>query len=142
MKKLLIIFISLLFTGVVYSQDDQSMDIFIKALIEVESRGDTFAIGDGGKAVGILQIHPIMVREVNRILEKEGVQEVYTYNDRYDYDKSVEMFLIWYDYYHKYASYERIARCWNGGPRGDTYHCTKPYWYKVSYYMNQLAWTE
>jgi len=132
---------SLSLTGIAYSQDNLPMDIFIEALIHTESRGDTFAVGDNGRAVGILQIHPIMVREVNRILEKKGIQRSYTYNDRYNYDKSIEMFLIWHEYYHKYASYERIARCWNGGPRGDTMYCTKSYWYKVSYYMNQLAWT-
>ena len=141
MKKLLIILISLSLTGIAYSQDNLPIDIFIEALIQVESKGDTFAVGDNGRAVGVLQIHPIMVREVNRILEKKGIQRTYTYNDRYNYDKSIEMFLIWYDYYHKYASYEKAARCWNGGPTGYTKQCTKNYWYKVSYYMNQLAWT-
>ena len=141
MKKLLIILMSLSLTGIAYSQDNLPIDIFIEALIHVESKGDTFAVGDNGRAIGVLQIHPIMVREVNRILEKKGIQRSYTYNDRYDYDKSIEMFLIWKDYYHKYSTYEKIARCWNGGPRGHTKYCTKRYWYKVSYFIDQLAWT-
>src|SRR6056300_992993 len=45
----------------------------VSALILVESRGNDSAIGDrhivGGEAVGALQIRPIMVREVNRILK-------------------------------------------------------------------------
>ena len=44
----------------------------VSALILVESRGNDSAIGDrhlvGEEAVGALQIRPIMVREVNRIL--------------------------------------------------------------------------
>ena len=32
----------------------------------------------------------------------------YTYNDRYDYNKSVEMFYIWKGYYHKNSSYEKL----------------------------------
>ena len=142
MKKLLIILMSLSLTGIAYSQDNLPIDILVDALIHVESRGDTFAMGDGGRAVGVLQIHPIMVREVNRILEKKGFERSYTYNDRYDYDKSIEMFYIWKDYYHKNSSYEKIARCWNGGPRGHLMRCTKYYWHKVSYRMDQLAWTD
>ena len=43
-------------------------DLFVEAVIWRESRGNSSAIGDNGKAVGVLQIHPIMVREANRIL--------------------------------------------------------------------------
>ena len=28
------------------------------------------------------------------------------------------MFYVFVDYYHKDSSYEEIARCWNGGPKG------------------------
>ena len=44
----------------------------VNAIIMVESRGNDSAVGDrhlvGNEAIGILQIRPIMVREVNRIL--------------------------------------------------------------------------
>lgn len=39
----------------------------IDALIQIESSGRPAVIGDGGEAVGCLQIHPVAVREANRI---------------------------------------------------------------------------
>jgi len=39
----------------------------IDALVVIESSGRPAAIGDGGKAVGLLQIHAVAVREANRL---------------------------------------------------------------------------
>jgi hypothetical protein len=39
----------------------------IDALVQIESSGRPAVIGDGGKAVGLLQLHPVAVREANRI---------------------------------------------------------------------------
>ena len=66
-----------------YAQERIPIEFLVDAMIHVESRGDSTAIGDGGRAVGVLQIHPIMVREVNRILAKNGSDVRYTYDDRY-----------------------------------------------------------
>jgi hypothetical protein len=44
-----------------------NLDQFIYALESVESNHNSEAIGDGGKAFGILQIHAIYVRDYNRI---------------------------------------------------------------------------
>jgi len=44
-----------------------SLDILIAALIAVESGGRDTAIGDGGKAIGPLQIHRSVVQDVNRL---------------------------------------------------------------------------
>ena len=44
----------------------------VKALIQVESSGRDNAHNISEDAVGCLQIRPIMVREVNRILHKQG----------------------------------------------------------------------
>ena len=43
----------------------------IIALIAVESGGNPDAVGDGGRAVGILQMWPIAVAEANRL---EGIE--------------------------------------------------------------------
>lgn len=104
----------------------------IDALIHVESRGNAHAIGDGGKAVGCLQIHPIMVREVNKIIRKQklGVKK-YKLKDRFDCEKSIEMFEIWRDYHHENSTLEKVARNWNGGPRGHQKTSTLKYWDKV-----------
>lgn len=86
-------------------------------IITIESEYNSSVIGDGGKAVGLLQIHPIMVREVNRILGKN----LYTYDDRYDPDKSIEMFEIYQSYYNPDKDLELAARLWNGGPHHHRY---------------------
>lgn len=93
----------------------------------VESKGDPDAKGDGGLAVGCMQIHPIMVTDVNRILGWDG----YTLDDRYDRHKSYQMFRIYTYHYCKGKDFEHIARCWNGGPSGYKKESTKAYWEKV-----------
>ena len=41
----------------------------IEALVRVESNGKANAVGDAGKAFGILQIHEITVKEANRLAQ-------------------------------------------------------------------------
>lgn len=110
-------------------------DMLIDALIQVESRGNDSAYGDthikGGEAVGALQIRPIMVREVNRILKLKKSKLRYKLKDRWDRDKSVEMFQIWKEFHHKDDDFETIARNWNGGPNGYKKSRTEKYWLKV-----------
>ena len=106
----------------------------VEALIQVESRGKEDCIGDKHliiPSVGVLQIRPIMVREVNRILKLLGNNQRYKNKDRYSRIKSIEMFNIWKDYHHKNDSDEIIARCWNGGPKGYKRKATLHYWNKV-----------
>lgn len=89
-------------------------DLFVEAVIWRESRGDVNAIGDSGRAVGVLQIHPIMVREANRIVAMNGGEkDLYSYEDRYDRDKSIEMFKIVQDYHNKEHDMRKALDIWN-----------------------------
>jgi hypothetical protein len=45
------------------------------------------------------------------------------------------MFNIWADAYHLNSSYEKMARNWNGGPRGYKKAATSHYWNKVINYV-------
>ena len=103
----------------------------IDALIYVESRGNDSAYNFSEDAVGCLQIRPIMVREVNRILKKTGQDERYDMEDRWDREKSLDMFHIWREYHHPNSDDEVIARNWNGGPNGFNKESTLKYWKKV-----------
>ena len=111
-------------------------DKFIDALIRVESNGRDNAIGDNGKAVGCLQIWPDIVTDVNRISNKK-----FTLNDRYDRNKSIEMFKIYIGHYAverrigRSVTNQDIARIWNGGPNGWRKKSTLGYWYIVKQYM-------
>lgn len=111
----------------------------VDALIFVESSGNDSAVGDthlGEPSIGVLQIRPVMVREVNRILKLKGTKHRYKLSDRWDRDKSIEMFMIWKEFHHNDSDYEEIARSWNGGPKGPKNPRTYNYWKKVE---TQLA---
>lgn len=111
----------------------------IDALIIVESQGNDSAVGDthlSEPSIGVLQIRPIMVKEVNRILKMKGTKHRYKMSDRWDREKSIEMFRIWQEFHHDDSDYEEIARSWNGGPKGPKNPKTYSYWKKVE---NQLA---
>lgn len=87
---------------------DFDWDCLIEAFILQESSGITDAIGDNGKAVGCLQLHPIMVAEANRISHSS-----YTLEDRLSRTKSIEMFNIVQS--HHNPSKDPIIACkvWN-----------------------------
>ncbi len=114
----------------------------IEALIQVESGGKEDCVGDKHliiPSIGVLQIRPIMVREINRILKIQGKDKRYKNKDRYSRVKSIEMFIIWRDYHHKDDSDEVISRCWNGGPKGYKRKKTLHYWNKVQKALKKIA---
>lgn len=90
-------------------------DKFIEAVIWKESKGVEDCIGDSGKAVGVLQIHPIMVREANRILamKDESKANYYKYDDRYSREKSIEIFKVVQDYHNKSHDFDKALQIWN-----------------------------
>jgi len=112
----------------------------IEALIWVESRGNESAVGDthlDEPSVGVLQLRPIMVREVNRILKRKGSEKRFKLSDRESREKSIEMFTIWFNTYHKNSSFEKAARNWNGGPNGWKKERTQKYWARVESYAKE-----
>ncbi|MAZ31194.1 MAG: hypothetical protein CMP57_03765 [Flavobacteriales bacterium] len=123
-------------------EEFEKTDLLLEAMIQVESRGKEGSVGDkhlGRPSIGVLQIRPIMVKEVNRILKKRNIKKKYKLDDRYSREKSIEMFYIWKDYYHSEDSEEVIARCWNGGPKGWKRKATEHYWSKVKTELNKLV---
>lgn len=78
--------------NVVYEIPPQVDDwsILIEALIQIESEGNQYAVGKTND-LGILQITPIYVKQVNNILRGK----YYFLEDRTDIDKSLEMFEIY-----------------------------------------------
>tara|TARA_R110001592_G_scaffold2997_2_gene16718 strand:- start:820 stop:1299 length:480 start_codon:yes stop_codon:yes gene_type:complete len=116
-----------------YHQID-SVDYLLESMILVESNGDSLAVGDthmSTPSIGLLQIRRVMVKEINRILRKQGSTMRYLYKDRWSATKSVEMYYIWKDFHHQESSNEIIARNWNGGTYGYKKRSTIQYWAKV-----------
>ena len=105
------------------------IDTLLMAVMAVESNFDTMAYNSKENAVGCLQIRPIMVREVNRLLGKDS----FKLKDRWSKAKSIQMFNILRSHL-KGASDEEIARTWNGGYNGKNIPETLQYWIKVKQY--------
>jgi hypothetical protein len=89
-------------------------------------------IGDNGKAVGPFQIHKCMVDDVNRIV---GYKK-FSYHDRYNYNKSLEMFNTYQRFYNPDKDIEAAARMWNGGPTGMNKSKTKHYYKRIKNLMS------
>jgi hypothetical protein len=109
----------------------------IRAIIFVESSGRDSVINHRTNAVGCMQIRPIMVKEVNRILNKRSIKDSFNLEDRFSRAKSIEMFNIWKSYWHPGDPYEVVSRCWNGGVRGNKKKSTERYWKKVKQFLRE-----
>jgi len=117
-----------LFDGIV--EPVNNMIDIINAIIEVESSNNDSAYNAYEDAVGCLQIRKTMVNDVNRILKRQKSDLRFTYNSRWSRDSSIQMFEVYCKHYNL-TTYEQIARCWNGGPRGINNTATVGYWEKV-----------
>ncbi len=94
--------------------------IVILAIAQVETGGDNRAHNIKENARGALQITPVVIEDVNRILGRNE----YTHEDAHDFSKASAILRI---YLGHYATRERLgreprpsdfARIWNGGPNG------------------------
>lgn len=129
------ILISLLLQlGFVSVQAQATLDKVVKAIAQVESKNDEKLVSKNKAHVGLLQISKITVDECNKIL---GLKK-YSYNDRYDRDKSIEMFYIIQNKYNSKGDVERAIRIWNGGPFCKNYRKTDKYYKRVMNVYNQL----
>ena len=106
-------------TGVYYTKEyifsqETEWTIFIKALILVESEGNRLAVGKAA-SLGILQITPIYVKDVNRILGESK----FTLTDRTDIHKSLEMFEIYQSYYNPEKDINKAIKLHNPGANNE-----------------------
>ena len=109
------------------------VQFLIESIIQVESNGKHLAINIKEDAVGVFQIRRIMVQEVNRIIGSN----TFTFDDRFNPDKSLQMFIIIQGRYNPTMDLEIAARSWNGGLRGMSKRTTLPYYYKVKGIFDQ-----
>lgn len=118
-------------------------DVLYSSIVWVESKGDANAKSKDG-SIGIIQIKPVMVKEVNRICKIKGIDKRFTLADRRNPNKSEEMFWIYQEFYNpeidkdslSKEDMEIMARKWNGGPEGHRKKSTRKYWKKVSKRVN------
>lgn len=113
-------------------------EILFNAIAQVESNGNPSKRNSAEDAVGIVQIRPIVIEDVNRINKLEGRSERFNLNDRYSVAKSRRMFDVYLTYYGgrlhrlgKPVTYQTLAKTWNGGPDGYKKPAAETYWQKV-----------
>jgi hypothetical protein len=104
----------------------------VYAIGVVESGWDLDAVGDGGKAIGPLQIHRAAVEDVNGNHHTSWTHAGCRH--------PLQAASIFESYMSIYARPERLgrpvtdedrARIWNGGPNGWRKDSTRGYWAKV-----------
>jgi len=83
-------------------------DPFLRAVICYESNFNERAVNPYSKARGILQILPVMIREVN----KYGYS--YTWNDAWDPEKSIEIWWIVMNKRNTEYYYDKAVKIWFG----------------------------
>ena len=97
--------------------------IVMAALIRIESAGDPGAVGDGGRAVGVLQMWPCAVAEANRIAGRE----LWTLDDRWNQQLSRAMCKVTLEWHYKRGVTDPVElACRWRNPRGNV-----PEWHKA-----------
>ena len=123
-----------------FNKELSRRELIINTLIQIESENNNIA--RNGDNIGILQIRPIMVYEVNRIL---GCNK-YKLKDRFDPIKSIEMFKIYTNHHTPDWNLELVARRWNGGYNGELKLSTLNYYLKITdkhayrWYYSENCW--
>ena len=82
--------------------------------------------GDGGLAVGPLQLHKCVIDDVNRYWRTN-----FSYADRRDLHKSKQIARLYVTMWLDIHKQEIAARIYNGGPRGWQKKTTDEYWQRV-----------
>lgn len=114
-------------------------DLLIRAIAAIET-GSTGPIpGDGGRAIGPLQVHQCVVDDVNRMT---GTSFTLLHMEQMIYAEFV--FLHYLRYYAERLPHEPtiedLARIWNGGPYGNVKTSTIDYGRRVAaIYASLLA---
>lgn len=85
----------------------------ITAIGTVESKLNDKAVS--GVHAGFLQISKVTVKECNRINKIRGVSKRYTLNDRFNHQKSIEMFHIIQGFYNPKGDLHYAILLWNEG---------------------------
>ena len=134
MKKMLITFIlSILFlpciapvshtSNYLYIEVSEPLYIFnmkdplLRAVAWLESRYNERAVNKVSGARGLLQIMPVMIREVNKICKKTGNPARYTWKDAWDAQKSIEIWWIVQNYHNTEYNIQKACIIWFGKGR-------------------------
>jgi len=99
--------------------------LLLSALIQIESNGNDHAKGRHGE-LGALQIKPILVRDVNRIMGTHYAHTQVT-------NRTISLFIAnaYLSHYGRNLSDESLARIWQGGPKAISRSSSRAYGRRV-----------
>jgi len=112
--------------GTAQASEEDPIERLLDAIAQVESRSERDAVGDGGRAIGVYQIHRRYWQDGTRIL---GVN--WSYRDAKDPAKARQVVRAYLRHYGRDRSLIDMARIHNGGPRGHTRQATRDYARKI-----------
>ena len=103
------------------------------AITFVESNHGINIYNEYENAIGIAQIRPIMIDEVNLILKERK----YSHKDAWNNELSFEIFKTYQDFVNPEYNLEKGARLWNGGRSGMNKTTTLSYYKRVKEYYKK-----
>ena len=110
---------------------EDPMDRLLDAIAVVESRDDPAAVGDGGRALGVYQIHRSYWADGTELL---GV--AWKYREARDPQKARQVVRAYLSHYGHGKSLLDMARIHNGGPQGHRKAATLAYARKIECVLN------
>jgi soluble lytic murein transglycosylase-like protein len=112
----------------------EQLESLIDAIAIVESNGDPDAVGDGGRALGMYQIHRAYWQDGTRFL---GVK--WAYEQARDPQKARRVVRAYLMHYGRGKGLLDMARIHNGGPRGHRKAATRAYARKIAQVLQEIA---
>jgi len=106
--------------------DPNGIERLLDAIARIESHCDSNAVGDGGRALGVYQIHRVYWQDGTRLL---GVD--WPHRDANDSKKARRVVKAYLLHYGNGKSLIEMARIHNGGPRGHEKKATVGYARKI-----------
>ena len=123
-----------------YKSFGNDLEAIYEIIKKVESNDNPKAIGDNGRAYGVVQIHNICVEDINRIYGSN-----FTHEQAFNREHSKMMFILYLRHgiklfrrkYNKSPNEEDIVRMWNGSIyNGYRKESTKKYYKKYKEVKN------
>ena len=105
---------------------EKMINDIISRIVIIESQNDPKVYNSKENAIGLLQIRPIMIREINQLIK----QDKYQHEDSWCPELSVEMFITYQEIVNPTWDQELAAKRWNGGRRGERNPNTEIYYQK------------
>lgn len=109
------------------AKNNEKLMLLWKSVVKVESNNGLYLFNELENAVGVAQIRPIMIKEVNNLLGYDK----YSHEQAWDSLTSFNIFKDFQQHFNPEFDLERGSRLWNGGRSGMEKESTLIYYAKI-----------